>query len=294
MFTKYVRIGALVLLPWFGVQQSYAQTPAAASGMRQTFSETFDAPLSWCSDVCNGERWRTKYSHSGSAPLSRDLGINGTDDIMMDPSYLGLGVNPFHINNRTLSISIEPASPRVKTTVQAAWPWWWGGPHPAPKFTAGMLTTEKSFNQRYGYFEARIKVSDVRGTWPAFWLLGPPGNSDIDEIDIMEMLGGRPTQQHMSHKWGGPETGKKNQGFTLDTIDLSRDFHTYGLLWTAETIAYYLDDVQVAKFSNPGLHYPMYMIISSGMDGSWNEQEHFMAAHDAHSAMQVKWVKAYQ
>jgi Glycosyl hydrolases family 16 len=266
--------------------------PPAAAGMRLSFSETFHAPLSWCSERCQGEKWRTKYNHSGDTPLSRGLGMSGSEsEIFMDPTYLDLGVNPFHIDHGTLSLLIEPASERVKSTVLAAWPSWWGGKKVAPRFTAGMLSTEKSFQQMYGYFEARIKISNVPGTWPAFWLLSleKPG----DEIDVMEILGGRPTRQHMSDHWK-VDGQKHDQSKTLDTVDLSNDFHTYGLFWMPDTITYYLDNVEVGRFPNLGLHSPMYLIISMGMDGDWNKTDGYRARPDAHAKMVVQFVKSYR
>jgi hypothetical protein len=163
---------AVVLLLFAPEANAQDAVPLAAAGMRLSFSETFHGPLSWCSERYQGERWRTKYNLSGDTPLSRGLGMSGSEsEIFMDPTYLGLGASPFHIDHGTLSLVVEPASERVKSTVLAAWPSWWGGKKVAPRFTAGMLSTEKSFQQMYGYFEARIKISNVPGTWPAFWLL---------------------------------------------------------------------------------------------------------------------------
>ena len=88
--------------------------------------------FTWCSERCQGEKWRTKYNHSGDIPLSRGLGMSGSEsETFMDPVYLGLGVNHFHIDRGTLSLLAEPASERVKSTV-----------------------------------EAPIKISTVPGTWP--------------------------------------------------------------------------------------------------------------------------------
>ena len=41
---------------------------------------------------------------------------------------------------------------------------------------------------QYGYFEARCKVPEQKGVWPAFWLFG---QNNKDEIDFMEMKGER-------------------------------------------------------------------------------------------------------
>jgi hypothetical protein len=45
---------------------------------------------------------------------------------------------------------------------------------------------------------------------------------------------------------------------------------------------------------NLGLHSPMYMIISMGMDGDWNKRDGYSAQPDAHATMVVQFVKSYQ
>ena len=60
-------------------------------------------------------------------------------------------------------------------------------------YTSARLKTFGKFSQTYGRFEARIKIPDGQGIWPAFWMLG----DDIDrvgwpacgEIDFMETIG---------------------------------------------------------------------------------------------------------
>ena len=51
-------------------------------------------------------------------------------------------------------------------------------------YTSSAINSSGKFNMKYGYFEARLKMSPVQGAWPAFWMLQsgwPP------EIDIMEV-----------------------------------------------------------------------------------------------------------
>ena len=67
-------------------------------------------------------------------------------------------------------------------------------------YVSGMLTSQKSFSQKYGYFEIRSKIPVGAGVWPAFWLLAnnhgwPP------EIDVMEGRGERPGDLVMTTHW---------------------------------------------------------------------------------------------
>jgi len=40
------------------------------------------------------------------------------------------------------------------------------------EYTSARLKTYGKFEQKYGRFEARIKIPKGQGMWPAFWLLG--------------------------------------------------------------------------------------------------------------------------
>jgi beta-glucanase (GH16 family) len=41
----------------------------------------------------------------------------------------------------------------------------------AMAYRSGAIQTYKKWQQTYGYFEARVKMSSAKGTWPAFWLM---------------------------------------------------------------------------------------------------------------------------
>ena len=63
-------------------------------------------------------------------------------------------------------------------------------------YTSARLKTQGLFTQAYGRFEARIKIPEGQGMWPAFWMLGEDISSDgwpkCGEIDIMENVGKEP------------------------------------------------------------------------------------------------------
>jgi len=39
------------------------------------------------------------------------------------------------------------------------------------EYMSGILTTQSSFSQKYGYFEIRSKIPVGTSVWPAFWML---------------------------------------------------------------------------------------------------------------------------
>lgn len=115
-------------------------------------------------------------------------------------------------------------------------------------YTSARLLTKGLFEQKYGRFEARIKLPWGQGLWPAFWLLG----SDIDEvqwpncgeIDIMENRGQEPTLINGTVHGPGYSGGESiTKSFSLTNDRFDTNFHVFGIEWTPDYINYYVDDV---------------------------------------------------
>lgn len=138
-------------------------------------------------------------------------------------------------------------------------------------YTSARLKTRNLFEQQYGRFEARIKLPQGKGVFPAFWMLGSnycqaaafdaEGNVFCDttspdyeegnvlwpqsgEIDIMEYLGNKPTEvfgtMHGPGFSGGQSISKK---YTLPGARFDNDFHVFGVEWTENHINWYVDNV---------------------------------------------------
>lgn len=114
------------------------------------------------------------------------------------------------------------------------------------QYTSARITTQGKFEQTYGRFEARIRLPQGKGLWPAFWLLG----SDCDvnpwpqcgEIDIMEYLGDQPTTIFGTVHgpgYSGGESISKEYNLTNDRFDTG--FHIFGIEWGPDFINYYVD-----------------------------------------------------
>lgn len=115
-------------------------------------------------------------------------------------------------------------------------------------YTSARLKTEGLFERAYGRFEARIRLPQGKGLWPAFWLLGNDCDQNpwpgCGEIDIMEYLGDEPTSifgtVHGPGYSGGASISKE-YALTGDRFDTG--FHVFGIEWTPGQINYYVDDV---------------------------------------------------
>ncbi|WGF87266.1 glycoside hydrolase family 16 protein [Marinivivus vitaminiproducens] len=121
------------------------------------------------------------------------------------------------------------------------------------EWTTGMVVA-KDFLQQYGYFEARLKITEAPQINNAFWLMQrPPRLGDGQcELDIAEIR--YPGKIMTNVHWdAGPDKGKRAnmRPYEMD-VDLSQDFHTYGFLWTEKRLAWYFDGKLIRTERNPG------------------------------------------
>lgn len=123
-------------------------------------------------------------------------------------------------------------------------------------YTSARLLTKGKFEQKYGRFEARMRLPNGKGIWPAFWMLGTNIEEEPDdnlntyqwpfcgEIDIMENAGSKPTivsgAIHGPGYSGGMPILKK---YDLQNERVDTGFHVYGIEWGPDYVNFYIDDV---------------------------------------------------
>ena len=110
----------------------------------------------------------------------------------------------------------------------------------------------------FGYFEARMKFTDGKGSWPAFWLISSahatwpswPACPEPDlnfELDIMEYQGDEPTQFYgTQHRNTGDLCGTPDATRSVFTKPgkLAGTWHTFAVKWTATDLTWYVDGTQ--------------------------------------------------
>ena len=151
------------------------------------------------------------------------------------------------------------------------------------KYTSARLKTEGIFSQKFGTFEARIKVPPGPGLLPAFWMMGNQGEwPDNGEIDIMENVGQEPkTVYGTIHGPGYSEDDTTGRGGSKTISQkLSADFHTYAVTWSTDKIEFKLDG-QVYKTVTPRNiprnsqwvfnKQPFHMLLNVAVGGDWPE-----------------------
>jgi hypothetical protein len=238
--------------------------PLLPVSLRRTFHDDFDEhPLlrgKWVSHYAGGASWpAARYWGGDGSDFKRKTAWNGEQQIYVDPRYGGrettpLGLDPFKIRNGVLSIVASRTPPELKSVLFNN------------EYISGILTTQGSFSQKYGYFEIRSKIPVGVGVWPAFWMLADNGGWP-PEVDVMEGRGQRAGDLVMTTHWRIPTTQIiETCGFDFEVADASTGFHDYGVLWMRDRLIYFIDRKPVSDIKVPvGFEDPMYMIVNLAM-----------------------------
>jgi beta-glucanase (GH16 family) len=178
----------------------------------------------------------------------------------------------------------------------------------------GMIGTQGLFQQKYGYFEARIKFQGMQGHHGSFWLQSPtygkvlddPGKSGA-EIDIIEYFGaGRKDRGAAVNIYWNPYKPKPVRAgpekLDLDAIlgkaakpgerlkELSDAFHIYALLWTGKGYLFSIDGKEVYRTSAGLSHQPQYIVLSL-LCSDWERKR--LDDRKLPEAMVVDYVRVY-
>jgi beta-glucanase (GH16 family) len=116
-------------------------------------------------------------------------------------------------------------------------------------YTSARIKSEGLFSFQYGRIEWRIQVPEAQGFWPAAWLLGNniatinwPG---CGEQDVMERVNAATTPLDFNEgSIHGPSFTGSNIGtaYNFPAGQTAAQWHTYGMIWSKGTVAYYVDD----------------------------------------------------
>ena len=119
------------------------------------------------------------------------------------------------------------------------------------KYTSARMRTKGKADFKYGKIEAKIKMSNSKGLWHAFWLL--PSNPSKSwpmsgEIDVMEYVGNSPDEilntlhfadNFDNHQFLGSQT----------TLKDDKQFHLYTIEWDENNIIWYFDEVETFRIT---------------------------------------------
>ncbi|MCR2823784.1 carbohydrate binding domain-containing protein [Lederbergia panacisoli] len=123
-------------------------------------------------------------------------------------------------------------------------------------YTSGLIDTRGKFSQKYGKFEAKMKLPKGQGYWPAFWMMPEHdvygGWAISGEIDIMEAAGARPNIVGGAIHYGGqwPNNTYTAKDYIFPEGSDNTEFNVYSLEWEPGEIRWYVNGELYQKLNN--------------------------------------------
>ncbi|HEY3330858.1 MAG TPA: glycoside hydrolase family 16 protein [Capsulimonadaceae bacterium] len=151
-------------------------------------------------------------------------------------------------------------------------------------YACGFLDTFGKWAQRYGYYEARVKLPTAPGLWPTFWMMpdrGPAageewkrtdtGNGAM-ELDIMEHLTRWGNHRYnIAMHWDGYGKNHHQTGTTFNYTQHDKDgYMTVGMLWLPGQLKYYCNGKEMVSWDDPRISTVAAYFIIEMTTGGWD------------------------
>ena len=164
-------------------------------------------------------------------------------------------------------------------------------------WTTARLQTQRHFGFTYGTIEARIKVPAGQGFWPSFWTAAASmtGWPATGEIDVMELLGDKPTTYYCSVY--GSSNGTNRLSTTIahtEPTSLASGFHVYEARWSASKVYFLVDGTLCGSISTTQMvsFARQQLMVGMAVGGRWPGSPD--SSTPSTGEMLVDWVRAYQ
>jgi beta-glucanase (GH16 family) len=116
-------------------------------------------------------------------------------------------------------------------------------------YTSARLKSQGLFSFQYGRLEFRAQVPEAQGFWPAAWLLGNnittvnwPACGEQDVLERVNAAGIPDWNEGSIHGTGFTGASGLGTVFNFPSGQTASGWHTYGMIWSPSSVAYYVDD----------------------------------------------------
>lgn len=144
-------------------------------------------------------------------------------------------------------------------------------------YTSARMKTQGLKTFRFGRIEARMKLPNFMGAWPAFWMLGANlpqvGWPASGEIDIMEHVNAENRVYGTIHWQDANNQYASYGGNTATTVT---DWHVYAVEWDTSAIRWYVDGTKYHEVNIAGgvngtdeFQKDFFLLLNFAVGGNW-------------------------
>ena len=167
------------------------------------------------------------------------------------------------------------------------------------EYCSGKIKSAHRFEQAYGRFEARCKIPNTGGAFPAFWLM-PYGDTywPRAEIDIMEYVDGDGEYTSSNLHWN--DYGEEHESWGTQYVAVSNlwtEFHVFAIEWEPGEMRFYVDGNNHCTYYDPDppsdMNVPTakeYIILNNAL-AQWGSP---INDNDLPSVFEVDYVRVYE
>lgn len=227
-----------------------------------TFEEDFS------SNKLDSNKWMTSFFW-GKALINQSYSLEGDSHFNTDGDNI-------EVTNNTLRI--------ITKNEQATGRIWSSKLGFQPKdfsYTSGLISSGNGFRQKYGKFEAKIKMNRMYPGYHAFWMVG---EQMIPQIDIINVLGKSANGQVANYYKNGNVQRNIDK---ISGLSLTNDYFIYTLEWYPDKLVWKINDVEVYSTTQGIPEEPLYLIFSAGLRGDIDQSK-------LPQVMEIDWIKCYQ
>ncbi len=254
-----------------------SSSPVDLTGYARVFSEEFNG------SGLDRTRWKTALPWGPDETINRETQYFVNTFGNNPPAY-----DPFVFTGETLQITgiDTPAALRSAANNKP--------------YLSGVITTADYFKMTYGYVEMNAKLAGGDGLLSTFFLFNQDFYKNKPEIDILEYISSRPDKAYQTYHYYDSNrarygSGEKHSSPTMETttgIDLSNDFHTFGVLWEPGLVVWYIDGQEVRRLTGVRVSdEPMNIIAQLVIGSEWIGAP---SAASIPAVLEIDYIRAWQ